>query len=315
MEKIPIGLLFRNRREAIGWTQERTCEGICSVVTISRLENGERMPSERHIQALMERLGIVDIRHMVPQSPYEEKLEDMQAETRARVIRFTQAAPLDKPALRKEALLHFQQLEAFVDKSDIMAQQRIAGDKLSLGKEDGPYSMKEKVELLIQALRLTIPGFDPKRIRDFRYTMEESKLVNQIAAAYAQDGEWEPALSIYRQLFTYLRENAPRSPRYAAQRAMVAANYARELAVCERYEEAVAVAEEGRQVCVQYGRYQHLPMLLALLANCHAHLNHRAESQKLYERALCFYDEFNDKENLAHLKQDAMDTLGFELSG
>lgn len=313
MEKIPIGLLFRNRREAIGWSQERTSEGICSVPTLSRIENGGRMPSERHVRALMERLGIEDSRNLVPQAPYEEKLEDLQTEARARVIRFFQAAAPDKPALREEALVAFQTLEAFVDQGDFMAQQRIAGDKIVLGKEDGPYSMKESVEILLRAIRLTIPGFDLKRIKEFRYTMEEAKLVNQIAAAYARGGEWEPALSIYRQLFTCLQGNASSSPRYAGHLAMVAANYARELAVCERYDEAITVAEKGRQVCARYGRYQHLPVLLALLANCHAHLNHREESHNLYEKAFYFYDEFGDKENLAHLKQDAIDTLGVKL--
>lgn len=313
MEKIPIGQLFRTKREAIGWSQERASEGICSVPTLSRIENGERMPSERHVRALMERLGIEDNRSMVLQGPYEEKLEDLQTEARAQTIRFSQAAASDKPALREEALAAFRMLESFVDQNDFLAQQRIAGDKIALGKEDGPYSMKESVEILLQAIRLTVPGFDLKGIKAFRYTMEEAKLINQIAAAYARSGEWEPALSIYRQLFTCLRENASSSPRYASHLAMVATNYARELAVCERYDEAITVAEEGRQVCVSYGRYQHLPVLLALLANCHAHLNHREESKKLYERAFAFYDEFGDKKNLARLKQDAIDTLGLML--
>lgn len=313
MEKIPIGQLFRAKREALGWNQARTCEGICSVPTLSRIENDDRMPSERHVRALMERLGIEDNRRLVPQSPYEDKLEDLQTEARARVIRFTQADPQSKPALREDALSAFRELEDFVDPDDLMARQRIIGDKLSLGMAEGPYGMEEAVSILLEAIRLTIPSFGLKQISSFRYTMEEAKLINQIAATYAQGEDWESALSIYRQLFTYLRDNMPHSSRCAGQQAMVAANYARELAVCERYEEAAAVAEEGRQVCVSYGRYQYLPVLLALLANCHAHLGNKEKSRKLYERTYALYDEFGEEKNLVYLRQDAMDTLGIDI--
>ncbi len=313
MEKIPVGQLVRNRREAIGWSQERLSEGICSVSTLSRIENGERMPSERVFQALMERLGLEDVRVMVPQSPYDWDTENLWAEARASVIHFNRAAEVEKPALREEALACFRELEKAVEQDDLMIRQQIMGDKLALGREDGPYPTEEKVALLLKAIQLTIPKFDLRRIGEFRYTMAETDLINQIGVAYTKGGEWESALSIYRQLYTYLKENTPPTARYAGQRAMVATNYARGLNVCERYQRSIDVAEEGRQFCVKYGRYQFLPQLLAIQANCCAHLGDKEASQTFYDRAAFLYREYGDTRNFDNLKQDAMDTLGIML--
>lgn len=314
MEKIPVSQLIQNRREAIGWSQEKLAEGICSAPTVSRIENGRRMPSERVLQALMERLGLEDARVMIPQSPYEWNVEDLWAEARTCVVRFHRAGEEEKPALREEALTYIQKLESIVKQDDLMTRQQIMGERISLGKAEGPYTMREKVDLLLEAIRLTIPRFDLRRINDFRYTMAEVVLVNQVGVAYTRGGEWESALSVYRQLYTYLKENTPPTARYAGKRAMLAANYARELNVCERYRESADVAEEGRQFCVKYGEYQFLPMLLALLANSYAHLENRDISLDFYKRAFFLYQEYGDTKNLDNLKQDALDTLGVELS-
>ena len=37
-------------------TQEELCEGICDVVTLSRIENGRNTPSRANFELLMERM-------------------------------------------------------------------------------------------------------------------------------------------------------------------------------------------------------------------------------------------------------------------
>lgn len=311
--KITIGALIRQHREALKLSQEQLSEGICSPVTISRIENDEQVPSERRLRALMDRLGIVDTRQWVPQRAYEQRVEELQAETRARVTRFALAAEENKPALRAEALESLEELERFAEPEDFLTRQQVASERLRLGNGERAYTTEEIVAGALDALRITHPTFTLERIKAFRYTYMEINLLNQIEAAYARAGDWQKALVLSRELFFYVRDNVPEVARYAGQKATMAANYARELKIGEQYEKAIEIAEEGRRISIKYGRYDVLPLLLAILANCHAHLKHREESAKLYWKAYYFYEEFGETEGVRAVVADAKNWLGLEL--
>ena len=49
--------LIRQLRIEKGLTQEQLAEGICSPVTISRIENGTQQPSNKVLGLLLDRLG------------------------------------------------------------------------------------------------------------------------------------------------------------------------------------------------------------------------------------------------------------------
>ena len=57
MAVFQLGPIIRNRRTELGLSQEDLADGICSVPTLSRIENGERMPTKNHFEMLMQRLG------------------------------------------------------------------------------------------------------------------------------------------------------------------------------------------------------------------------------------------------------------------
>lgn len=311
--KIAIGDLIRQHREALGLSQEQLCEGICSPVTLSRIETGGQIPSERRLRALMDRLGIVDTRQWVTQPAYEQKVEELQAETRARVARFSMAAEEDKPALRAEAVAILEELERVAEPEDFMTRQQIASERLRLGNGERPYTTKEIVAGALEALRITHPTFTLEKIREFRYTSMEINLLNQIEAAYARADDWQKSFVLSRELFFYVRDNMPEVARYAGQKAVMAANYARELSIGEQYENAIKIAEEGRKTSIKYGRCEALPLLLAILANCHAHLKHREESTKLFWKAYYLYEEFGEMEGARAVVESAKNMLGLEL--
>ena len=57
MAVFQLGPIMRARREELGLSQEDLADGICAVPTLSRIENGERMPTKNHFEMLMQRLG------------------------------------------------------------------------------------------------------------------------------------------------------------------------------------------------------------------------------------------------------------------
>jgi len=54
MSVFQLGPILKARREELGLSQEDLADGICSVPTLSRIENGERMPTKNHFEMLMQ---------------------------------------------------------------------------------------------------------------------------------------------------------------------------------------------------------------------------------------------------------------------
>ena len=52
-----LGETIYSLRHSKGLTQEQLAEGICSPVSLSRIENGRQMPSKVILDALLSRLG------------------------------------------------------------------------------------------------------------------------------------------------------------------------------------------------------------------------------------------------------------------
>ena len=52
-----LGDMIRELRKERKLTQEELADGICSAVSISRIENGNQMPSNTILERLLERLG------------------------------------------------------------------------------------------------------------------------------------------------------------------------------------------------------------------------------------------------------------------
>ncbi len=309
MEKVYIGEIIREQRIKLKLSQEDLSDGICSRVTLSRLENGTQPPSYLKTKALLERLGISDDLYKVINNAAELAAETLSKEVRAKVIAFRKAAGAEKTALREEAWEATRQLEA-VAMEEPWVQQRIAQDRCVLGKPEGPYSPVEQREILWNTLRLTLPNFDPEHMDRFRYTQEEIGLLNHIATTYAWEGNSEQAIQIYQQLLDYIQSHNQQLSRYANQLTMVAQNYAIELGKVERYEEAIEIAETGRKICVEYDSHQFHPGLLYVMAECQHFLGNDRESERLYTQAYYLYKAFGWGRNLELLKKDAQVQLG-----
>ncbi len=312
MREIPIGEVIRNRRRELGLTQAKVCEGICEPMTLSRIENGQQAPSYNRVKAILQRLDLPDDRYTALLDTDELKLEDLMREADARESLFWDASAQDRPKRREEALGAIQKLEDFAGE-DRLAQQFTMGLKVSLGKVDGPYSLDEKLELLMEAVRITLPKFDLNEINDLRYSRGEMALIIRIANAYALAGERRKVIDIYGQLLRYTRKHGWDQPRYADHLALILNNYARELDIDKRYEEAIEIARLGWDICIKYSEYRCLPNLLAIQANAYAHLGEKQKGEDLYHQAFYFHKALGDFNNIAHLKNDARDTLGIEL--
>jgi hypothetical protein len=91
---------------------------------------------------------------------------------------------------------------------------------------------------------------------------------------------------------------------------LVSHNYAQELSLCKRYEEAIEIAELGWKSCVKYGHYQFLAGLISIKAECKFFLGKLDESEQLYKQAYYVYMALGDSKNTERVQNEMMEHLG-----
>lgn len=304
MKEIKLGEAMKRRRIELRLSQAEVCEGICEVITLSRLENGHQSMAYDRVKALMQRLNMPDDRYYALLSDREAELEKVKKELLACCHSFNKAKSTQKQQAWKLAMEQLHRLEVLAEDDDRITLQYVLSHRAILGKENGPYILEEQLEMLISALRLTIPKFQFEKFESFRYSIDETQIINQIAGAYLRNGEHVKALKLYEQLFHYAKKSDDQLSLYIPHFTLIAHNYARGLAIQKYYHEAVEIAEQGKQMGIRYGYYQLLPGFLYIIGECYYRLGRMEESKELCLQAHYLYKVLGDERNLRILDPD-----------
>ena len=299
MREIPIGAYIRQNREAQGLTQQQLCEGICEPATISRIENGQQTPCRSRLSALLQRLGLPDDRYFALLSPNEIEISSLQAEIVSCGVH----------GRRERGLELIAKLESIMEADDHITRQFILRSRVLLGD----YGFEEQLDILLEAIRLTVPRFTLEELESFLYSFDEIKIINQIGNAYSKARQHKKAIDVYSRLLRYVQKHNSNITQSTGQLTLVAYNYARELGVCTMYQDAIEIAELCRHACVNYGHYQLLPGALHIMAECYHFLGNDEKSKDLYLQAYGIYKAVGNERNLLLLKEDVRSQLGADV--
>ena len=302
MKNVFLGEYIKHRRLDLGLTQEQLCEGICEPMTLSRLENGKQTPSRNRINALLQRLGLPDDRYFALLSKNELETEALKKEISACGVTAKTSDGFEKLA----------QLEKMTDPDDQIARQYILSSKVLLGRLDGRYTPKEQIDLLMQAIRLTVPRFELDQIEQFLYSRDEITMVNQIGLAYSDDGQNEKAAEIYAQLLRYVRKHFKETITSIGVLPLILYNYSRVLDLCGRYREGAELAQECRKACIQYGHSKELPRCLEIEAECRHFMGDDKNSRELYYQSYYLCKVIGYQVGLDVVIKEAKEYLGVE---
>lgn len=312
MREMFLGEYIKQERLKQGITQEQLCDGICEPITVSRLENGKQTPSYSRICAFLQRLGLPDNQYFALLNKNEMEVKVLQDEILADAVRFKRAAPEDQPSIRAEGLKKLEALERIVEKDDQIIQQYILSNKVTFGNPNGPYSPENRLDILLKALHMTVPNCDLDELNLGRYTLDEITLLNMIAATYAEMGQQIRATDIYRQLLKYVEKYNKRMSRYAGKVSLIAHNYALELFLMKRYDDAIEIAELGQKACVEYPHYQFLPGLLDIMGGCYFYKGNLKQCKKYYRDAHALYRVTGNDSDRISLEKAVKERLGLE---
>lgn len=302
MKNVFLGEYIKQRRLDLNLTQEQLCDGICEPMTLSRLENGKQTPSRNRINAILQRLGLPDDRYFALLSKNELEMEALQTEIVACNV-------TEKVSEGFEKLAQFEEL---AEPDDQIARQFILRSKVLLGRLDGRYTPEEQIDMLMQAIRLTVPRFHLDEIERFLYSKDEIKIINQIGIAYSDDGQNKKAAEIYYQLLRYVRKHFKETITSIGVLPLVLYNYARVLDLCGRYEEGAALAKEGQEACIQYGHYRFLPACLEIEAECRHFMGDDESSRELYYQSYYLCKVIGYQIGLEVVKKEAKEYLNID---
>ena len=236
-----FGIIIKQRREELGYTQEDLAEGICSVVSLSRIENGERMPTKNHIEMLLQRLGLSDailynyidentfylhelklrIRHFV----IFKKFEDAQE----LLTEYENKADMDSP-LEQQFVLLFSTIAATT-----------------------AYSNEERLRNFEEAIRLTCPkytgGYLPQIL-----SYEEITILNNIAGCYQSMQNYSKAIEILSHIKRYYESGIVNTEEVLRTQTMILYNLSKCLGLAGEYSDCIAVCDKGIQIARETGR-------------------------------------------------------------
>jgi len=304
MAVFQLGAVIKNRREELGITQEDLADGICSVPTLSRIENGERMPTKDHFEMLMQRLG-----YSAASLDFFTDKQDFQIYELKFKVR--QEFVSDNYALAGE---HMRELESALKDPTKIDRQFILLHDVLINKSK--YTNGERLEQLEAAIQLTCPKFKSGVIPKV-LSYDEIILLNNIAICHHAQGDTAQAIEILTALKEYFDHHVISVEEALRTQPMILYNLSKYLGLSGRYDECIEICDLGIRIARKTGRCSLLGKTLFNRAWALLQRN-RTEDREVAKRALkdaiYFSHVMDDQKNLKIMQDFYTESFGEPLS-
>ena len=286
MSYYPLGYIIKNRREELQLSQEDLADGICSVSTLSRIENGERIPSKNHYEMLMQRLGY----SAISMDYFTDKQDFLIHELKFKI----RHAYIEK---------EFGQCRRLLEKLTSLTGERSTIDTQFISLydtllNDNALSAAETLERLEAALRLTCPkygkDFVPKVL-----SYEEIIILNNIAINYEAVGKRPRAIELLYAIKNYYDRQISSAEESLRTQPMILYNLSANLGMAGRYDECIAVCDEAISLARRTYRYAYYEKTLYNRAWSLLRRNHtgdREQARLSLKQAYSFAHSVDDSE-------------------
>jgi len=226
---------------------------------LSRIENGKHMPKKQVLERLFEKLGY-DPYSSVPIFMSKEEVEYQEM--------------IDK----LDGLLKNKKVE----ESEIIIQclendNKFTDNKLFkqclLSRKASVKTMKNKEpseirEVLIEAIKISIPYYEEKDIEGYLLTKEDIGIITKLAALYEKENRLDEAIKLLKSLKlnfdSRFIDKLSKGDCYPS----VAYNLAKSLYRFGNYEEAIEACDEGIECCLNINITRLLPSIVLIKAYC-----------------------------------------------
>ena len=188
-----IGDFIKRTRKSMGIPRKELCDDICSVETLCRIENGKQNPNRYTYRMLMNRMGETGEKYQL----YIHGDEDT-------IIEWEKLSLLAASRRYKELDRTLEEFENSVDMGDTLNKQFVLRMRAITDYRLGRIDLLQERNLLLQAIKYTIPDFNSKVIPNRMFTRYEIALICNIAATYEIE-DINTSISILKQLSEYFK--------------------------------------------------------------------------------------------------------------
>ena len=291
-----LGPLIKQKREELGLTQEDLADGICSVPTLSRIENGEMLPNKSHSEMLLQRLGYSDMMHISYVTEKTLELHELKFKIRQAIIQNRRG--------EGEALL--EKFSSLSDHSDCISAQFILIYKTILSDQ---LDISSRMGRFLKAIRMTCPNFSAENFPSF-LSYEEIIAINNYANCKGEKGELAEAIDTLFSLKKHYDYRMTNQEEILRTQLMVLYNLSKFLGMAGRYDECIEICDTGIRISRETRRCSHLDRLYYNKAWAMLKRNQLQDHQLAEEAirlAICIADGLgNDlfKQHYIHFRQE-----------
>lgn len=260
MRSNSLGEIIRSLRKQAGLSQEELADGICSPVSISRIENGTQMPSGNVLDEILGRLGTGTYQLCNIYYKNEKQLAfEKEAESAAKLI---SGGNIDEAKKKLAALEHGAK-----DSSSNMQYFLLLDATVRLYDQAPP---QEVLEMLNRALSLSKPEFDFSDFRNVLLSVREANIINVIVVALYKLDKTVEAIRLGEELLAALKKHKSVLREYLVIKINLAFNLAQFMEKEKRYKEALMYCDFAEELSINSTEQILLPEIeFAKAKACH----------------------------------------------
>ncbi len=246
MELYQIGKMIKEYRRRQGISQEELSFGICSVATLSNIENSKELPSKRIIEKLFERLGYETAENNAYISESEIVRYDLEYLMEQKIHKrdFEISNFLADYTRNLDKMTKFD-LQMFLLYSAIYGLHHNSNKDILLKKLD-------------YTLKLTHNNYDI----DFENTQNELLFSKSELLSFFYIALLKQSLPMLKFTAEYIENHIFDITQKAKYHTMVLTHLCKAYTDNKFYKEAIEVSEFGAKKCNEYGKLLYLPQLV-----------------------------------------------------
>lgn len=255
MGRYRLGDIIRMTRKSLLITQEQLCDGICSVETLSRIENGSQNPSRDVYELLMERMGRIRERaySLLSVSDYRVLEKMRQFENLMKSFNYEQAEKVLKEI--KDMLGN-----STLDRQFLIRAESVINYRLNR------ISAEEYLKGFEKAISLTIPKYGSVSLATWPLNFNEASLLMNIAIAYSEKEDYAKAIEILEEAYHAMGQSYMEEQQRVIIQVTMANNLSKWYGLMNMHEKAIEIACEGIELCKRFKLGNVLPILLYSIA-------------------------------------------------
>ncbi len=251
MGRYRLGDIVRMTRKSLSITQEQLSASICSVETLSRIENGSQNPTRDTYELLMERMGRIRSRaySVLSVSDFQILEKMKQIEDYIKLYDFVKA----------ESMLN--EIKDIIGES-ILDQQFKVRAKSSVDFNLKRISLDEYLKETQKALQMTIPKYGSISLSNWPLSSSEAILLINIAIACAEKEDYQNSILTLEEAYSALKQSYMEEQQRAILQVIIASNLSKVYGTILNYEKAIEIANEGIEICKRFKLGNALPNLI-----------------------------------------------------